>query len=406
MKIGLLTEFFALGEANDSGLGQHFHILADALAANGYAVHVIHPSSTPSAVRAALTTLAPAWTWEVLDAQLPSLLWKPWRLSWSSKALFTHLWTALIVARHFRRSPAARSIEVIETHSYNIPAYFLVRRRVRPRLVTRVSTTMSQMVAISPVQARALRVEAILERQAIQRSDALVTHTREHRDIVCNLYGLAPSRFKLLPHGVIDNGPPTPTTAYEVASDREIVFLFVGRFEFRKGIDVLLDAIPEIAKSFPMARFILAGDRGDGTAWQSFVSAHPELASSRVQSLGRVSAAHLIQLYNNCDVFVAPSRYESFGLIYAEAMSHGKPVIGCRAGGIPDVIQHNVTGILSEPGDTASLVSAMRQLANDPQLRYRMGTAARADFLVRFSATRLAQASGAMYRDILPNLTV
>lgn len=401
MRIGLLTNFLALGEANDSGIGQHFRILADALAAEGHAVHLIHPHPAPQRAQAALAALAPAWTWDVLAARLPSWMDRPWRLSWSSRALLSHLWAARVIDQYFRRSSAARSIEIIETHSYNIPAYFLARRRRRPRLVTRVSTTMSQMVAISPVQARALRLEAMLERQATRWSDALVTHTKEHRDIVCALEKLAPSRFKLVPHGVIDPGPPSPAGAAEAATDREIVFLFVGRFEFRKGIDVLLIAIPEIAKSFPSARFLLAGDHGDGTAWHTFTSAHPALASTRVQSLGRVSATDLIQLYHNCDVVVAPSRYESFGLIYAEAMSHGKPVIGCRAGGVPEVVRDNVTGILTEPGDAASLVSAMRQLANDPLLRHRMGIAARADFLARFSAAHLAKASGAMYREIL-----
>ena len=401
MKVGILTTYLALGEANDSGLGQHFRILADALVEDGHVVHVIHPQSDPRPTRVALEALAPKWTWEVPEVRLPRWIHRPSHLSWSSLALLSHLWTAWKINRQFGESSAGRAVEIIETHSYNIPAFFLSRRRIRPRLVTRVATTMSQMVAISPIQARALQLEARLERRAIRLSDALVTHTREHRDIVCANEKILPSRFQIVPHGVVDNEMPPLATKDNGIEDGQITFLFVGRFEFRKGIDILLAAIPTVAKAFPLARFILAGDHGDGADWHAFCINYPALANTRVKAVGRVSPSDLLQLYRLCDVFVAPSRYESFGLIYAEAMSHGKPVIGSRSGGIPEVVQANVTGLLAEPGDVASLVSAMRQLAGDASLRHSMGIAARADFLKRFSAAQLAKASACMYRKIL-----
>ena len=125
--------------------------------------------------------------------------------------------------------------------------------------------------------------------------------------------------------------------------------LFVGRFERRKGIDVLLAAIPEVAAAFPNARFVLAGAPGQGDLWAAFACAHPDLAGGRVAAPGRVSETQLEELYRQCDVFVAPSRYESFGLIYLEAMRHAKPVVACDAGGIPEVVTDGVTGLLAPP---------------------------------------------------------
>jgi glycogen(starch) synthase len=97
---------------------------------------------------------------------------------------------------------------------------------------------------------------------------------------------------------------------------------------------------------------------------------------------------------------VAPSRYESFGLIYVEAMSHALPVIGCLAGGVPEVVTHGSTGLLVAPGDAGALADAMIRLARDAGLRARMGRAGRADFLARFSASTLAATSLKLYQRI------
>src|SRR6202011_6048084 len=93
-----------------------------------------------------------------------------------------------------------------------------------------------------------------------------------------------------------------------------------------------------------------------------------------------------------CDVFVAPSRYESFGLIFLEAMMFAKPVVGCRAGGMPEVIADGITGLLAEPGDTASLRACLERLVDDPALRGRMGAAGRRRYEERFTPDRMTDA--------------
>ena len=76
--------------------------------------------------------------------------------------------------------------------------------------------------------------------------------------------------------------------------------------------------------------------------------------------------------YENCDVFVAPSRYESFGIIYLEAMKFSKPVIACDSGGTPGVVSDGKTGILVKPGDFYTLAMAVIKLSNNPVLRKKM----------------------------------
>jgi glycogen synthase len=74
---------------------------------------------------------------------------------------------------------------------------------------------------------------------------------------------------------------------------------------------------------------------------------------------------------------VTPSRFESFGLMLVEGMMFGKPVIGCRAGGMVEVVENGKTGLLAEPGEVASLEACLNRLIEDPELRARLGASAR-----------------------------
>jgi glycosyltransferase involved in cell wall biosynthesis len=151
----------------------------------------------------------------------------------------------------------------------------------------------------------------------------------------------------------------------------------------------------------PQARFTLAGALGDGVSWATFARHHPALVGTSVVALGPVSGVELNALYARCTVFVAPSRYESFGLIYVEAMRHGKPVVGCTVGGVPDVVTHGQTGLLVPPDDAPALSRALIQLLDSPALRDQLGRNGREDFIQRFSARRMATESAALYSSIL-----
>lgn len=81
----------------------------------------------------------------------------------------------------------------------------------------------------------------------------------------------------------------------------------------------------------------------------------PEKLMNHLHFLGHVETEMLERYYRCCDLFVAPSLYESFGFIYIEAMSFAKPVIGCSVGGVPEVIRDGVNGKLVPPEDPAAL---------------------------------------------------
>jgi glycosyltransferase involved in cell wall biosynthesis/GT2 family glycosyltransferase len=221
-------------------------------------------------------------------------------------------------------------------------------------------------------------------------SRAIVSDIRAKYDV-----DLPDSKIVYSPHCMEDWSAQLPV-APEAASDIQRL-LFVGRLESRKGIDVLLKAAPAALAEFPNAVLDIVGDdtilRPDGTTYKGEFLAQtiaPEIAE-RITFHGRVDEDKLRLFYRDCDIFVGPSRYESFGLVFLEALVFGKPVIACDAGGGPEVVTHGKTGILVVPGDVEGLGAALRQLLGDPALREDMGQAARADYEKRFTETVMVE---------------
>ena len=131
-----------------------------------------------------------------------------------------------------------------------------------------------------------------------------------------------------------------------------------------------------------------------------FARTYPECVA-QVTFLGAVSEEKLRSLYQSCDLFVAPSVYESFGLIYLEAMNYAKPVIGCRAGGIPEVVEEGVCGRLVDPQSPEQLAEALVALLRSPTLLYEYGVAGRQRLLERFTHLHMARGFVQIYRQVL-----
>ncbi len=117
--------------------------------------------------------------------------------------------------------------------------------------------------------------------------------------------------------------------------------------------------------------------------------------AERVKFLAGLTQEELMACYARCDVFALPSRREGFGLVFLEAMAHGKPVVGGAHGGTPEIIEDGVTGLLVPHGDVEQLFGALEKLLTNEPLRRRMGHRARErvseSFLFEQFAGRLTQ---------------
>lgn len=185
--------------------------------------------------------------------------------------------------------------------------------------------------------------------------------------------------------------------------------LFVGRLTPHKGLDRLIEALPE------GAGLTLAGTAGHDTAPPE--SGYPDLLrrlarGRRVRFAGAVADGEVPGLYRRAAVVVLPSVErtcygrrvaicELLGLSVLEAMASGTPVVCSRVGGVPEIVRDGETGFLVEPGDVAALRDRIGAVLDDPVLARRLGAAAREHVLERFTWERCAQRCLAAYDAML-----
>lgn len=234
------------------------------------------------------------------------------------------------------------------------------------------------------------------ERWALESADQIIASTDAIRKDTESVYGLKldSDRLTVLPFGV-----PGPTHFDPDASPGHdgIRLLFVGRLEPRKGADDLLQAIPELMEEYPQLTVYCIGDNSmpspNGKTYpDNFLDRHGNARwIDRVHFLGHVDDEALELHYAQCDIFVAPSRYESFGLIYLEAMRYGKPCIGTTAGGIPEVVIDGETGILVEPGQPQQLRGAISRLVANEEERDELGKTGRLRYQQHFTTEQFAR---------------
>jgi phosphatidylinositol alpha-1,6-mannosyltransferase len=159
------------------------------------------------------------------------------------------------------------------------------------------------------------------------------------------------------------------------------VLLTVGSVKERKGQDVVIRALPALAREFPGVTYLVGGRPHPHPGFQALAR---ELGVERhVRFLGRVAPDELPELYHACDVYVLASRQtergdvEGYGISVVEAALSGKPAVVARGSGAEETVRDGVTGLVAAPGDPDDTARALGALLRDAELRERMGRAAR-----------------------------
>jgi glycosyltransferase involved in cell wall biosynthesis len=196
-------------------------------------------------------------------------------------------------------------------------------------------------------------------------------------------YGVRAERLEVLPPGV-DLGTWQPGPARPPGPVR---ILFVGGDFTRKGGEEVIRAFQTLPAG--AAELVLVT--------RSPVSAVDGL---RVYPHLRPNTPELVALYQTCDVFVLPSHAEAFGIAAAEASAMALPVVASDVGGLPDIVAHGETGFVIGPGDWETLAGHLQRLVADPELRTRLGRAARRRAEALFDARRNAARIAALLYEV------
>lgn len=237
-----------------------------------------------------------------------------------------------------------------------------------------------------------------LEREFVSKAHAVHAISDAIRRDVEKVYGINIKRQT----AVIPIGTPDSSTHYfvpppERLSNVDTRILFLGRLETRKGIDVLLSIAPKLLERFPNIQIDVVGNDNIWPPYgndyrQAFEREHWDKPYfSRIIFHGELPDEMARGFYSDCDIYVSPSRYESFGIVFVEAMMYGKPSVGCRVGGMEETILDGETGLLAEPGDADTLYDCLSKLVADPVLRKRMGETGRRRYEQAFQRADMAR---------------
>jgi len=165
----------------------------------------------------------------------------------------------------------------------------------------------------------------------------------------------------------------------------------------KKGHRSLLEAAPSILAAFPGTVFVIAGT---GPQEKNLRKAIDGMGlSGSVRMLGHREDVPNVLL--SLDLFVLPTEEEALGTAFVEAMAAERAVVGCRVGGVPEVVEEGRTGVLVPPRDPAALGDAIRSLLADPELRSRMGAAGRQAVMTRYSVEGMCRGMFELYRSLL-----
>ncbi|WP_211227251.1 glycosyltransferase family 4 protein [Saccharospirillum impatiens] len=234
----------------------------------------------------------------------------------------------------------------------------------RLRLIALCHHPLALESGLDPVQQQRFQVSEQRALHAARRVLVTSEHTRE----------TVLTQFAVPADQVIVARPGTDPSDFAPCDGNPLRLLTVATLTRRKAHDVLTDALAPLADLPWQARFV--GGRDFDPAWSEQLQGQVNRLhlQDRITLVGAVD--ELAPEFQNADLFVLPSRYEGYGMVFAEALAAGLPVVAARAGAVPDVVPESA-GLFVQPDDTTALTSALHRLLTQASLRRRLQAGAR-----------------------------
>ena len=248
------------------------------------------------------------------------------------------------------------------------------------------------------------RVEA--ETEVIGCSDAILANCEAEVAQLVELYGARPDRIEIVPPGV-DHAFFSPGDRAGARAALGLgahpVLLFVGRIQPLKGVGVAIEALAELSRTHPDAVLVVVGGPSGADGDAEFADAKALVDRRGLAEQVRFvdpQPHHLLSTYYRAaDVCVVPSRSESFGLVALEAAACGTPVVAAAVGGLLNLVDDGVTGVLVDTRVPADYAAATREILDDPSRAAAMASAA-AERARRYTWSTSAARLRRLYADL------
>lgn len=241
----------------------------------------------------------------------------------------------------------------------------------------------------------------VLENLASRLVDRVVAVSHHTRGELMHFEKMAADKVTVIHNGI----NPRPYTALDTEALRRefgfdaesFVIGTVGRLEAQKGLDLLLRSVPAVVAAAPQARFIIVGG-GTREVELKALSRSLGIEDHVVFTGWRTDAVALMKMF---DCFVQSSNFEGMPMVLLEAMSLAKPIVASAVGGVPEVVEHDHTGLLIKSREASELSSALLRLAMNRDLTRQFGANGRARYKQRFTAEAMASTYQQLYDECL-----
>jgi glycosyltransferase involved in cell wall biosynthesis len=244
---------------------------------------------------------------------------------------------------------------------------------------------------------------ATIKRLGYRTLDLAVTMTQSNARFLVDRQAVPPARIRVVPNGVprsygVDEDGGRARRFALGLRDSQLAVIYIGNILLHKGLRRLIEAISS-ARSRERIRLFVAGAGPDEGACRQLATDRG-LAGS-VVFLGRQSAQKVEELLGAGDVLALPSEIEGLPYVVLEAMASARAVIAGRVYGLPEVVEDGVTGILVEPTRSDEIAESLDRLAEDPDMRRRMGEAGRARFEQYFTLEEQVRQMESLYERLV-----
>lgn len=240
-----------------------------------------------------------------------------------------------------------------------------------------------------------------IEKKSLDKAVKIIAISKSIASLISKEYEIPKTKIKLCYLG-IDN----PKIKAPLFKKNSYKLLYVGRLEKRKGTVEFINALPEILKKNKKIIIDIVGKDipqapGETNFKNYFQTVIPKELRSRVKFHGFVKDQKLKIFYKNCDLFIAPSRYESFGLIFLEAFLYGKPVIGTKVGGISEIVKNGKTGLLVKVNNSEEITNAVLKVFSSQNLRKTLGQNAFTEVRQNLSVSKMVDTTLKIYNEAI-----
>jgi len=208
-----------------------------------------------------------------------------------------------------------------------------------------------------------------IEWWATYEANRVIVCSQSMKDEICNHFNIPEKKVDVIPNAI-------DATKYQTSVDKgsvrqrygvgwgEKLIICVGRLVPQKGIEYFIRAIPQIARHYPEAKYVIVGE-----GWSRDILEAEARASghaNKIKFTGFASDQEVIDLMTSADVLVVPSIYEPFGIVALEGMATGVPVVASQVDGLAEVIDHESTGLFVFPRSPESIAWGIERILSDP----------------------------------------